>query len=96
MTTPTALSYSTTLAGPPISASNSPFPSFLSRTQALSSLPHIMALVNLTNIVVLDNPTSFTNPFTFEVTFECVQELEDGMWLGGVCVAEERGDVIIC
>eukprot|EP00624_Nannochloropsis_granulata_P003754 evm.model.NODE_28910_length_23857_cov_28.065893.8 len=55
-----------------------------------------MALVNLTNIVVLDNPTSFTNPFTFEVTFECVQELEDGMWLGGVCVAEERGDVIIC
>ncbi|GAB5031933.1 Hypothetical protein NocV09_00701960 [Nannochloropsis oceanica] len=38
-----------------------------------------MALVNLTNIVVLDNPTSFTNPFTFEVTFECVQELEDDL-----------------
>lgn len=37
-----------------------------------------MALVNLTNIVVLDNPTSFTNPFTFEITFECIQELEDG------------------
>ena len=55
-----------------------------------------MALVNLTNIVVLDNPTSFTNPFTFEVTFECVQELEDGMWLGGVCVAEERWGVIMC
>jgi len=43
-----------------------------------------MALVNLTNIVVLDNPTSFTNPFTFEVTFECVQELEDGTWLNCV------------
>lgn len=37
-----------------------------------------MALVNLTNIVVLDNPTSFTNPFTFEITFECIQELQDG------------------
>jgi len=37
-----------------------------------------MALVNVTNIVVLDNPTAFTNPLTFEVTFECLQELEDG------------------
>jgi hypothetical protein len=37
-----------------------------------------MALVNVTNIVVLDNPASFTNPFTFEITFECLQELGDG------------------
>jgi histone chaperone ASF1 len=37
-----------------------------------------MALVNIINVEVLDNPTSFTNPFQFEVTFECVQELADG------------------
>ena len=27
--------------------------------------------------VVLDNPTAFGNPFQFEITFECLQELED-------------------
>jgi len=36
-----------------------------------------MALVNVTNIVVLDNPTAFGNPFQFEITFDCLQELED-------------------
>lgn len=54
-----------------------------------------MALVNLTNIVVLDNPTSFTNPFTFEITFECIQELEDGGSInqsrGGGGVSRSRG-----
>ena len=28
--------------------------------------------------VVLDNPCTFENPFQFEITFECLQELEDG------------------
>ena len=37
-----------------------------------------MAYVTLTNITVLDNPTAFTNPFQFEVTFECAQQLEAG------------------
>lgn len=37
-----------------------------------------MALVNVTNVVVLDNPTAFLNPLTFEVTFECLQELDAG------------------
>uniref|UniRef100_A0A7R9YYF3 Anti-silencing function protein 1 n=1 Tax=Pseudictyota dubia TaxID=2749911 RepID=A0A7R9YYF3_9STRA len=36
-----------------------------------------MALVNITNMVVLDNPTNFNNPFRFEITFECLQQLED-------------------
>lgn len=36
-----------------------------------------MALVNITNVVVMDNPTAYTNPFQFEVTFECLQELQD-------------------
>ncbi|CAI5702771.1 hypothetical protein KXD40_003134 [Peronospora effusa] len=35
-----------------------------------------MAYITLTNITVLDNPTAFTNPFQFEVTFECTQQLE--------------------
>jgi histone chaperone ASF1 len=30
--------------------------------------------------VVLDNPTQVGNPFQFEITFECLQELEDGEW----------------
>ena len=56
-------------------------PPFPPPYQALLPHTYTMALVNLTNIVVLDNPTSSTNPITFEVTFECVQELEDGTWL---------------
>lgn len=36
-----------------------------------------MALVNITNVTVMDNPTSYLNPFQFEVTFECLQELQD-------------------
>ena len=27
---------------------------------------------------ILDNPTNFQNPFQFEITFECLQELDDG------------------
>jgi histone chaperone ASF1 len=39
-----------------------------------------MALVNIINVSVMDNPSSFTNPFQFEVTFECLQELSDGKY----------------
>ncbi|GAX16059.1 histone chaperone ASF1 [Fistulifera solaris] len=28
---------------------------------------------------VLDNPTCFSNPFQFEITFECLQELDDDL-----------------
>lgn len=37
-----------------------------------------MTLVNIIQVTVLDNPTAFTNPFQFEITFECLQELQDG------------------
>ena len=37
-----------------------------------------MSLVNIIQVTVLDNPTAFTNPFQFEITFECLQELQDG------------------
>ncbi|KAG6962384.1 hypothetical protein JG688_00008629 [Phytophthora aleatoria] len=49
-------------------------PSFPNLLVLLSS--STMAYVTLTNITVLDNPTAFTNPFQFEVTFECAQPLE--------------------
>eukprot|EP00752_Nemacystus_decipiens_P006996 g6275.t1 len=35
-----------------------------------------MSIVNVTNVVVLDNPTAFRNPLTFEVTFECLEALD--------------------
>jgi len=31
-----------------------------------------MSLINVTHVEVLDNPTRFTNPFQFEITFECL------------------------
>lgn len=37
-----------------------------------------MSLVNVTNVVVLDNPSYFDNPFQFEITFECLQDLAEG------------------
>ena len=37
-----------------------------------------MALVNVTNIVVNDNPALFTRGFKFQVTFECIAPLTDG------------------
>jgi histone chaperone ASF1 len=40
-----------------------------------------MAKVHITNVVVLDNPSSFYNPFQFELTFECIDPLsEDLEW----------------
>ena len=39
-------------------------------------------VVNVTNIAVLNNPTAFTNPFQFEITFECLKPLADDLeWI---------------
>mmetsp|Transcript_34341 Transcript_34341/g.42326 ORF Transcript_34341/g.42326 Transcript_34341/m.42326 type:complete len:269 (+) Transcript_34341:177-983(+) len=38
-----------------------------------------MASVNVTNIVVLDNPSKFVDPFKFEITFECVRQLSSDL-----------------
>jgi histone chaperone ASF1 len=38
-----------------------------------------MAKVHITNVVVLDNPSSFQNPFQFELTFECIEELKEDL-----------------
>jgi len=38
-----------------------------------------MAKVHITNVAVLDNPSSFLNPFQFELTFECIEELKEDL-----------------
>ncbi|MEE6508562.1 hypothetical protein FKM82_021922 [Ascaphus truei] len=38
-----------------------------------------MAKVQILNMVVLDNPCPFHNPFQFEVTFECIEDLPDDL-----------------
>ncbi|XP_046669645.1 histone chaperone asf1 isoform X1 [Homalodisca vitripennis] len=38
-----------------------------------------MAKVQLGNVVVLDNPSPFLNPFQFELTFECIEELKEDL-----------------
>jgi len=39
-----------------------------------------MSVVNILNIQVLDNPTKFLNPFQFEITFECISPLKEGIF----------------
>uniref|UniRef100_A0A3B3HGD9 Anti-silencing function 1B histone chaperone n=1 Tax=Oryzias latipes TaxID=8090 RepID=A0A3B3HGD9_ORYLA len=40
-----------------------------------------MAKVQVLNVAVLDNPSQFGNPFQFEITFECMEDLaEDLEW----------------
>jgi hypothetical protein len=41
---------------------------------------------------VLDNPTNFQNPFSFEITFECLQELDDGEFVVVVVVEKKKRD----
>ncbi|XP_023021059.1 histone chaperone asf1 [Leptinotarsa decemlineata] len=38
-----------------------------------------MAKVQLCNITVMDNPSQFLNPFQFEITFECIEELKEDL-----------------
>ncbi|GIY68157.1 histone chaperone asf1 [Caerostris darwini] len=38
-----------------------------------------MAKVHVMNVVVLDNPSAFFNPFQFEVTFECIEDLKEDL-----------------
>ena len=38
-----------------------------------------MAKVNICNVMVLDNPSLFKNPFQFEITFECLEDLKEGI-----------------
>lgn len=38
-----------------------------------------MALVNIANIIVEENPASFLAPLKFKITFEVVKEIQDGI-----------------
>eukprot|EP00741_Cyanophora_paradoxa_P014975 tig00020830_g14448.t1 len=38
-----------------------------------------MACVNLLKVDVLDNPTTFLNPYQFEICYECLRELPDDL-----------------
>lgn len=37
-----------------------------------------MAKVQVINVAVMDNPSPFRNPFQFEITFECMEDLPEG------------------
>ena len=38
-----------------------------------------MSAVNITNVTVLDNPAPFLNAFQFEISYECLIPLKDGI-----------------
>jgi len=38
-----------------------------------------MAKVHICNVVVLDNPSAFLNPFQFEITFDCIEDLQEDL-----------------
>eukprot|EP00117_Sycon_ciliatum_P036528 scpid80684/ scgid27482/ Histone chaperone asf1a-A; Anti-silencing function protein 1 homolog; Anti-silencing function protein 1 homolog A-A len=38
-----------------------------------------MAKVQVTNVMVLDNPSPFLNPFQFQITFESIENLDDDL-----------------
>jgi hypothetical protein len=38
----------------------------------------IMSVVSLLGVKVLDNPAAFTDPYKFEITFECLEQLRHG------------------
>jgi histone chaperone ASF1 len=38
-----------------------------------------MSAVSITTINVLDNPAPFSNPLQFEIYYECLTDLENGV-----------------
>ena len=51
-----------------------------------------MAAINVTGIVVLDNPAPFANPFQFEVSFECLTPIPDDIEWKLVYVGSAESD----
>ena len=37
-----------------------------------------MSVVSLLGVKVLNNPASFGDPYKFEITFECLEQLQKG------------------
>jgi len=40
-----------------------------------------MSVVSLLGVKILNNPATFTSPYEFEITFECLEQLQKGMSL---------------
>lgn len=38
-----------------------------------------MTAINVTSVNVLDNPSKVTNPLQFEIQYDCLYDLSDGM-----------------
>jgi histone chaperone ASF1 len=51
-----------------------------------------MSIVTLTNITVLDNPTKATNPFQFDITFECIAALAQDLEFKIIYVGSAEDD----
>ena len=51
-----------------------------------------MSIVTLTNITVLDNPTKATNPFQFDITFECIAALSQDLEFKIIYVGSAEDD----
>jgi len=57
-----------------------------------------MSAINITNIVVNNNPARFLDPFSFDITFECLTPLEDDIefkliYIG--CASDEKYDQVL-
>lgn len=51
-----------------------------------------MALINITNIIVENNPCSFLAPFLFKITFECAKEIKEGVDWKLIYVGSSKDD----
>ena len=49
-----------------------------------------MAKVNISNVVVKNNPAPFQDAFQFEITFECIEDLNEGKYF-----LPERNDALL-
>lgn len=38
-----------------------------------------MSVVSLLGVKILNNPAAFTDPYEFEITFECLESLKQGI-----------------
>jgi len=46
--------------------------------QALQSIAPTMSVVSLLGVEVKNNPAQFDAPYEFEITFECLEQLQKG------------------
>ena len=48
-------------------------------TASLAPKAAEMNPINVSNVVVLDNPSAFSNPLQFDITFDCYENLEQDL-----------------